>query len=116
MNKDNLIKLANYLLSSVPQEEFDMYDFRSPCGTMGCAIGHGPESGIPKFPGETWAEYCVRAFGVTRGHSWDWCFDGEWRYHDNTPQGAAVRILYLVEHGAPPADWDRFGAGEGSCL
>ena len=91
MNKDNLIKLANYLLSGASDECFDMWTYES------CAIGYGPESGIPKFPGETWAEYCVRAFGVTRGHSWDWCFDGEWRYHDNTPQGAAVRILYLVE-------------------
>ena len=105
MNKENLTKLANYLASGAVDDGFDMWTYES------CAIGYGPDSGIPKLHDENWGEYYIRAFGVARGYSWDWCFSGEWRYRDNTPQGAAARILYLVEHGVPPADWDKSGVG-----
>ena len=114
MNKENLTKLANYLLQGAVRAKFDMSYFHTTddedyhvtdCGTAGCAIGHGPYAGIPKLAHEGWWDYSYRAFGVTEDRAWDWCFNVGWYYHDNTPQGAARRIMYLVDHGAPPADW-----------
>ena len=115
MNKESLVKLANYLLEGAQRAAFDMSYFHTPdgkdeyvtdCGTAGCAVGHGPYAGIPKHANEGWWDYSYRAFGVTEGRAWDWCFSGHWHHYDNTPRGAARRILCLVENGAPPAEWD----------
>lgn len=54
---NNLKKLADYLMSGDLKAEFDMstYDDDSGtnvlvvnCGTVGCAVGHGPYAGIEK--------------------------------------------------------------------
>ena len=101
MDKENLIKLAKYLLSGSADWDFDMYYYET------CSIGHAPEAGVPQLEDEDYPEYSGRVFGLpVFGKQWDWCFSGRWYYHDNTPHGAARRILYLVENGAPPAEWD----------
>lgn len=121
MNTENLLKLATYLLSGELKAEFDMIsftdsvlpieqaNFKTECGTVGCAAGHGPYAGIPKHSTETWTEYIGRVFDVhvipntpnTLYMEWDWLFGADWREIDNTPQGAAKRILYLIRHGLP---------------
>jgi len=68
------------------------------CGTAACAAGHGPHAGIEKDSLEYWREYIQRAFCL-RSNSWSWCFDAEWADIDNTPEGAAKRILYLLFSG-----------------
>jgi hypothetical protein len=87
------------------------------CGTVACAAGHGPAAGIPLRRDERvltldwwdgtptaeidWAAYIKRAFGVSQGDDWTWMFGGDWADVDNTPQGAAKRIRYFLEHGVP---------------
>lgn len=117
MNKENLKLLADYLLQ-LPEDykHFDMEFFSDEeeyfpckiqythCSTSACAVGHAPYvEGLPKPEvDESWVGYSVRIFGlVSSSYEWEWCFSGEWADADNTPHGAAKRILWLLEHGLP---------------
>lgn len=117
MHRANLEKLAAYL-ETLPSgyEHFSMFDYCNihgwastnpteadtvtACGTVACAIGHGPSAGIPPRPGEDWDDYESRVFQL-KNHEWMWCFSSNWVSVDNTPQGAAKRIRYMLEHGVP---------------
>ena len=122
MNKRNLLKLARYLELPAAQRRprFDMamycasaYSYkRTSCGTAGCAVGHGPDAGIPKFSRESWSNYSGRVFGLhpyrrsLRTYVWNFCFSGDWAYsHYNRAADAARRIRYVVEHGDAPSGW-----------
>jgi hypothetical protein len=114
MNKENLKLLAEYLLS-LPEnyEHFDMCVYNDDvatdafnsagCGTAACALGHAPY--VPGLPSKficSWATYANEVFDLHINDSaWDWCFNAFWYDEDNTPHGAAKRILYLIEHGMP---------------
>ena len=100
----NLAKLADYLVT-VPQSAFDMADYqqKTDCGTVACAVGHGPEAGVQKRDCESWNQYSDRVF-APQFESWGWCFSDHWSVADNTPQGAAARIRYMLEHGVP-SNW-----------
>ena len=112
MNEKNLKKLATYLAKlPVGYGQFSMFDYISDgtppvdakeidCGTVACAIGHGPAAGIKAKQEEPWSCYEERVFALTSSQ-WDWCFHSEWRFTDDTPQGAAKRILYMLENGVP---------------
>jgi hypothetical protein len=82
---------------------------RYECGTIACAVGHGPGAGImPTLADETWPNYAERVFGAFSDPAEDilvhaWCFDGIWSEHDNTPEGAAKRIIYMLDHGGVPS-------------
>lgn len=95
---ENRYKLINYLESGELKAGFSMQDFsnvftsfqeETECGTVGCAVGHGPYAGIPKLPTENWVTYSERVFGISKATEWSYCFSGAWsRYgRDNTPQG-----------------------------
>lgn len=116
MNRDNLLKLATYLLSGNLKADFDMsvytcgdhfqsstpLSMRTTCGTVGCAVGHGPYAGIPKKSAEDWQTYGYRAFGVLPlSPEFNWMFSADWANTDNTPEGAARRILYTLRKGVP---------------
>ena len=125
MNKDNLQILATYLKgpleASFHMDRFDdgrgpMFG-RSDCGTVGCAVGHGPYAGLPK-EFEQWDEYCERVFGLVYfDQTHMWCFSGEWWTVDNTAIGASLRIDYMLKHGVPDEfdepsrDWVRIYSG-----
>lgn len=115
-HRDNLKKLATYLLSGKLKADFDMRYFSNDisistragiydptCGSIGCAIGHGPYAGIPKID-EAWDEYAERVFGVESHPScpthriFGWLFGSKWTDIDNTPEGAAKRIIYYLKH------------------
>ncbi len=142
-HKSNLIKLADYL-ESLPDnyDRFTMcyYAFKSskystnylimptitakeiPCGTVACAVGHGPSAGI-KIPfrmmdryqsisddlnttdidiGCFWTDYSVEVFGFSKySEEWYWCFSDLWHKSDDTPKGAAKRIRHVLTHGVP---------------
>jgi hypothetical protein len=120
VNRGNLRKLADYL-AALPRDyqHFDMSSFLcqpggltmppkeasllGSCGTVACTAGHGPAAGIPIPEGCTsWWQYCDSVFGATfAGAHYQWCFAAEWKDVDNTPQGAAQRIYWLLEHGVP---------------
>lgn len=112
MNRDNLKKLADYLLSGNLKSEFNMLHYadennngsneigKLTCGVVGCAVGHGPYAGIEKHSYECWDSYVIRVFGAESA-MFSWCFSSDWTGVDNTPEGAAKRILYTLEHGVP---------------
>lgn len=67
------------------------------CGSVGCAIGHGPYAGIEKTERD-WLEYSERVFGIDRrAVEWDYVFDDKWSAYDNTPQGAARRLQEVLD-------------------
>ena len=120
MNKQqekNLRKLADGLLNlPVNYKHFDMLSYFRlesgtvgpacaggkellECGTVACAAGHGPSFGIEVERGEIWIGYIQRVF---RSGSYEWCFSDQWAKEDNTPQGAALRILYMLDCGGIP--------------
>lgn len=105
--RSNLKKLADYLLSGNLKAEFDMGMFSDrgshsiSCGTVGCAVGHGPYAGIPKDANETWYDYARIVFNGYDINLFDWLFGGEWYHYDNTPEGAGKRILYALKYGVP---------------
>lgn len=124
MNRENL-KIAADNLRQPLKTGFSMEVFdetgvtgdseKIVCGSVGCAIGHTAFV-IPKYKNETWLDYSLRVTGLTdndyEGNSaWDWCFSEEWRYVDNTPQGAADRIDWLLEYGLP-LNWQEQLFGE----
>jgi len=84
------------------------------CGTAACAAGHGPAAGIlvpPRFVSSSiffgpvdWAGYCSLFVGENSARG-GWCFDGDWDMVDNSHWGAAARIRYLLDKGAPPEDY-----------
>lgn len=78
----------------------------SACGTIGCLVGHGPMAGIKPRVGENWFDYSERCFipDSLRGDEWLWCFAPEWESVDNTPEGGAKRILWMLNFGLP-RDW-----------
>ncbi len=116
-HEGNLRRLAAYLRGPL-RARFDMGTFAAEgwdnaeaykCGSVGCAIGHGPHAGIPKVRGVTWETYSVNVFGLEYvSKMWNWCFSCEWDTYDNTPDGAASRIEWLLD--GKPIDFDRKAA------
>jgi hypothetical protein len=99
---NNLEKLAAYLKGGTLRAAFNMKNYSddthingSECGTVGCAVGHGPFLGFEKKPGENWTSYSYRVFGLVK-EDWMYAFGAQWYLTDNTPEGAAARILELV--------------------
>jgi hypothetical protein len=94
-------------------------DYEPGCGTVACAVGHGPRAGIEALPGELWANYSRRVFGIRSGgltragtidhpDSWKFLFIGSIARFDNTPAGAAARIRCYLEEGVPDAYLEAF--------
>ena len=122
--KTNLRTLATHLMTIDPRA-FDMSEYyrfghglwqlasvlknegfvKYECGTVACAVGHGPGAGISPIAEDcTWQRYAARVFGADRLDDdivHVWCFDGAWSAMDNSPTGAAQRIIYMLEHGVP---------------
>lgn len=127
--RKNLLKLAAYL-ESLPAnyKHFDMegyadhrgdcdlpmdkdlyaakkpHEFLANCGSVACAVGHGPAAGIRLFPEEvkerwnevSWSRYADRAFGADDRGVFHFLFDGDWTDVDNHHYGAAARIRYYL--------------------
>ena len=82
------------------------------CGAIACAVGHGPSAGILFSEEEAsllpidsvggWNKYCSNNFCTTNTPEWCWAFSGGWSHIDNTPEGAAKRIRYMLRHAEIP--------------
>lgn len=112
---ENLRKLSDYLLQ-LPDgyEHFDMSHYYTTngdaaflkyyvgfdeCGSVACAIGHGPAAGVPIFDTDSsWPAYAIRSFGFNE-LTGSFIFGYDWHSIDNTPRGAANRIQYTLQHG-----------------
>ena len=125
INVSNCAQLAAYL-ESLPEDysKFNMGVFSNSdwrvrqhsegkiehCGTVACALGHGPDAGIPVpledgywFRGRSpeWRRYgrlFIDYAASASSYWWQWCFSSAWKGIDNTPQGAAKRIRYMLKH------------------
>lgn len=132
--RQNLLKLADYLskFQAAPERQFDMSVFdpsrkahstQSTCGSVGCAIGHGPYAGIPKQCRESWIHYWQRVFLPPKHFDcfadetdpWAWCFSEDWVSMDNTAAGAAKRIYWLLDHGVPDDADDQISGNAPLC-
>lgn len=134
--RKNLAKLADYL-ESLPEDyaHFDMsgyLDGASPeaavqyarknggvasCGTVACALGHGPAAGVLFRPGEIlppeddapaepdWDTYGDRFVPAEDCAAWSWLFSGSWSWSDGHHWGAAARIRFILKQGMPPPDY-----------
>jgi hypothetical protein len=120
----NLVLLATYL-RGLPDDytRFDMFAFYNhkfytqnnpedalalaaeSCGTVGCAVGHGPVAGVQSYPGESWTAYTERCFIPDGSPLFEFFFSDDWQTKDNTPQGAAARIAYVL---AGETDWREY--------
>lgn len=65
-------------------------------------LAHGPYAGLPPLPNEGWPAYCERVFGIC-GHRpfMAWLQSPMWRKTDPSPEGAALRIAYVLDYGVP---------------
>lgn len=117
MNKENLQRMADYI-RTVPQEKFSMSVYRygqnqhlPKCGSVGCVIGHCTI--LDKANIKQWRDYegdiefgmWSQHFTGIKDEMWEWCFASEWANVDNTTNGAALRIEWLINKGLPH-DWD----------
>ena len=103
-------------IRTIPQGVFDMEDYRKgqhikpECDSVGCAVGHCPvldpnPNEIPRLEDGCidYMEWSM-AFTGLNDAEWLWCFDPGWRETDNKPEGAALRIEWILNHGLPE-DW-----------
>jgi hypothetical protein len=119
MNRENLQRMADYI-RTVPQSEFTMSTFRvnpndigHQCNTVGCVVGHCTildKNPLPIYSdtGEInfylWSEQFT---GLEELFMWDWCFSSRWCVVDNTTNGAALRIKWLLKNGLPENWFDQ---------
>lgn len=148
MNRVNLELLADWLILNsaflVETNAFDMKYYRATeddfgdmcpmtislddtgkldCGTVGCAIGWAPISGVDELkiaPEDynaygikslSFEKYSIRVMGLNMDveAEWDYIFSDRWSSADNSPRGAAIRILYLLANGLPYGFRGRIG-------
>ena len=89
---------------------------KNECGTIACAIGHGPAAGVlatgecinavsrlshEEVATVNWSRYSNN-FEELRSDAWEWMFGSNWFNKDNTHRGAAARIRYFLDQGLPP--------------
>jgi hypothetical protein len=121
-HRENLLKLADYL-DKLPDdyEQFHMREYmmttggrevmyiweqtKPDCGTVACAVGHGPSAGIRVYGDSDWESYADRVFGELPHDDFTYMFGSSWCDTDNTPKGAAARIRTFVELGKAPEGW-----------
>jgi hypothetical protein len=105
----NLDKLATYLESGNmgAYHSSAVSPTAADCGSVGCAVGHGPYAGILKQIGMGWNSYCLLSFGADPGPNgdesklWSYLFSGCDNREDQTAAGAAARIRTVLESGVP---------------
>ncbi len=110
--RDNLKKLADYLAAGNTAMRFDMASYccepgkikvtprNHACGTVACAVGHGPAAGIDPEGTLSWSDY-VECRLCTDTDVFHWLFAARWQHVDNTPEGAAGRITWYLDKGLP---------------
>lgn len=116
MNKENLLKAADYV-EKIEPKWFNMAHYRLGlsdkgskfCGTTGCIIGHctalDTDENIDKYRHEAtkFIEFdrWSRVFFDVNEMEWIYLFSSLWANHGDTPKNAAKRIRHFVENGLP---------------
>jgi len=122
MSRENLVKLAKFILENIKDEQFNMSSFRlnkyynsvrfkskEDCGTIGCALGWAPfVEGLEVVKSDYYKGepmyldfdlYSKRVFGTAFGIFWEFLFSLGWHEIDNTREGFVRRFVYLIEVG-----------------
>lgn len=98
--RQNLIKLAQYLMLGEEDEDFSMSLF-----TVGVIDLPRATGAVPLEKGERPFDYIARVFGVqfkgSTNSGFRWMFSTNWIGVDNSPRGAAQRIVLFLTHGVP---------------
>ncbi len=106
---ENYIRLARHLViaSSEPPWDPTLFDMGETAIDMATgALGHAPRAGIAAAAGETWQSYAARCFAAEFDSPHEgWLFSRRWSTTDNTPTGAALRLMYVLDYGVP-FDWE----------
>ena len=111
MYKENLKLLVKGLKTLTPKQ-FDMGEFMTSCGTVGCVVGWAATfEGLEPVDDDCgrysdkliYTKYSERVFNV-ESYEWNWCF-GDWVYIDNSIDGAIKRINYLVDNDGVPENF-----------
>jgi hypothetical protein len=79
------------------------------CNTVCCALGNGIRAGVSAGKCHGWDEYSYKF--VDNKDQYNWLFNYNWVYYDNTPKGAAYRIGYFLKCGIP--SWFMFPSSAG---
>jgi hypothetical protein len=82
-------------------------------GPLSCSpLGHAIRAGLQALPGEDWLAYQERVLGASFDSPLeDWLVSIFWRRTDNTPLGAAMRMMYVLDYGVP-GDWEAIRDGK----
>lgn len=125
MNRENLQKMSDYI-RTIPIKKFNMRIYRKgkgskalthECQSIGCVVGHCTVLDSKPLPLRNNAidflNWSSDFTGIRFSKpEWDWCFSALWVHRDNTPEGAALRIEWLLKNGLPE-DLDEQMYGEG---
>lgn len=82
-------------------------------GPLVCGVlGHAVRAGLKALPGEDWAAYQLRVLGVVSDSPLeDWLTSVFWRRTDGSAEGAAMRLMYVLDYGVP-GDWEQILHGQ----
>lgn len=111
--KEILKDMAKFT-ATIPHEKFTMlhYCSKTDCGTVGCLLGSYVQH-LQKLEGKKpdenswiyvqWSHENLPSFNSGRltNLNWDFLFNADWIYANNTPAGAVNRIEYFLKHGVP---------------
>lgn len=72
-------------------------------GTTGLPpLAYGPHAGLAPLPGEDWPAYVQRVFGIHEHRPFmGWLQAAMWGKTEPSPEGAALRIAYVLDYGVP---------------
>jgi hypothetical protein len=124
--QENFVRLARHLVMASQSAEWDptLFDMSYTAqdltsgddlapdrvaehqGALICGLlGHAPRAGIAALAGETWTAYQARILGAEKDSPLeDWLLSHWWSKSDNSPVGAAMRLMYVLDYGVP-GDW-----------
>jgi hypothetical protein len=109
MNKERLLKAADWAEKNIKPEMFDMLKFRrgsdySPeCNSLGCMVGHLTAIDAENVEDNYINDYGRINFGQwskdyfeVKGFEWYYLFSSYWAKVDNTLEGAIARMRRLA--------------------
>lgn len=100
LNLRNLRRGRNYLRDHVTDEQFNMGEFISECGTVGCALGWMSKCQSTPILDEwgKWVAFSINFLGIWHSPCWDFMFSSNYVGHDNTLEGAIGRINVILKY------------------
>ena len=82
-------------------------------GPLACGVlGHGVRAGLKALPNEDWLAYQARVLGAAFDSPLEsWIASALWRGTDGSAEGAAMRLMYVLDYGVP-GDWEQILHGQ----